>query len=144
MAFGWTLFVIPFLFVFSGTLLLKGDPLSIAIDATTAVAGVWLISAAVMGHALRPLGLVGRALYAATGIALLLPVGAFAAARWLNLAGAVAAVALIAWERARRHAEALPAADAVPPPTEEPGVAAPTDQRAALDRLGVRGSGDAE
>src|SRR5207244_6067816 len=32
MAFGWTLFVIPFLFVFSGTLLLKGDPLSIAVD----------------------------------------------------------------------------------------------------------------
>ena len=26
MAFGWTLFVIPFLFVFSGTLMLKGDP----------------------------------------------------------------------------------------------------------------------
>ena len=29
MAFGWTIFVIPFLFVFSGTLLLKGDPVLI-------------------------------------------------------------------------------------------------------------------
>jgi len=38
MAFGWTLFVIPFLFVFSGTLLLKGDPLSIAVDLSLAVA----------------------------------------------------------------------------------------------------------
>src|SRR5207249_1285567 len=46
MAFGWTLFVIPFLFVFSGTLLLKGDPLSIAVDLSLAVAGVWFISAA--------------------------------------------------------------------------------------------------
>ena len=30
MAFGWTIFVIPFLFVYSGTLLLKGDPIFIA------------------------------------------------------------------------------------------------------------------
>src|SRR5262249_26667982 len=50
MAFGWTIFVIPFLFVYSGTLLLKGDPLFIVFDFVTAVAGVWFISAAVMGY----------------------------------------------------------------------------------------------
>ena len=55
MAFGWTIFVIPFLFVYSGTLLLKGDPIFIAIDFVTAVAGVWFISAAVMGYSLRPI-----------------------------------------------------------------------------------------
>src|SRR4029079_4378437 len=32
MAFGWTLFVVPFLFVYSTTLLLRGPPLTIAID----------------------------------------------------------------------------------------------------------------
>ena len=55
MAFGWTLFVIPFLFVFSGTLLLKGDPVMIVVDCATAVAGIWFISAAVMGYSMRPL-----------------------------------------------------------------------------------------
>src|SRR5258708_15879053 len=61
MAFGWTLFVIPFLFVFSGTLLLKGDPLSIALDLVLAVAGAWFISPPMMGYALRPLGFLAPA-----------------------------------------------------------------------------------
>src|SRR5437879_10270638 len=60
MAFGWTLFVIPFLFVFSGTLLLKGDPLSIAVDVSLAIAGGWFISGAMMGYAARPLGFAAR------------------------------------------------------------------------------------
>ncbi len=142
MAFGWTLFVIPFLFVFSGTLLLKGDPVFIVIDSVTAVAGVWLISAAVMAYSVRPLGIVDRLVHGIVGICLLLPVGAFAAARWLNIAGAAAAVLMLLWERSHRRAPA-PAAEAAPPPAG-PSVAMPTDQRAALDRMGIRGSGDAE
>src|SRR5256885_2016681 len=39
MTFGWTIYIVPFLFVFSGTLLLKVDPLSIAVDLSLAVAG---------------------------------------------------------------------------------------------------------
>jgi TRAP transporter 4TM/12TM fusion protein len=141
MAFGWTIFVIPFLFVFSGTLLLKGDPVLIVIDVVTAIAGVWLISAAVMAYSVRPLGIVDRLVYGAIGIGLLLPVGAFAAARWLNLAGAVAGILLLLRERTRRRARS--AADA-PPASSGPTIAMPTDQRAALDRMGIRGSGDAE
>jgi TRAP-type uncharacterized transport system fused permease subunit len=144
MAFGWTLFVIPFLFVYSGTLLLRGDPVLIVLDFVTAVAGVWLISAAVMGYSVRPLKVFDRAIYGAIGICLLLPYGAFAQARWLNLIGAVAGVALLAWERSRRHATA-PAAVGLE--TAEPAAstpATPSDQRAMLDRLGIRGSGDAE
>src|SRR5207302_10230671 len=73
MAFGWTLFVIPFLFVFSGTLLLKGDPVAIVLDLVLAIAGVWFISAAMMGHALRPLGLTARVSYGMTGLCLFMP-----------------------------------------------------------------------
>src|SRR5258706_6717037 len=87
MAFGWTLFVIPFLFVFSGTLLLKGDPLSIALDLVLAVAGVWFISAAMMGYAMRPLGLAARVSFAVTGLCLFMPASAFGAGRWINVAG---------------------------------------------------------
>jgi TRAP-type uncharacterized transport system fused permease subunit len=93
MAFGWTLFVIPFIFVYSPTLLMKGDPLFIIIDSLTAVAGVWFISAAVMGYSLRAMGWIDRLPHAIVGVLLLMPAGAFAAARWLNIAGALMAVA---------------------------------------------------
>jgi len=100
MAFGWTLFVIPFLFVFSGTLLLKGDPLSIAVDLSLAVAGVWFISAAMMGYAARPLGFAARACHGVTGLCLFMPANAFGAGRWINAAGVGLAVALFAREKA--------------------------------------------
>src|SRR5258706_3124143 len=87
MAFGWTLFVIPFLFVFSGTLLLKGDALSIAVDLSLAIAGVWFISAAMMGYAARPLGLSARLAFAVTCLCLFMPAGAFGARRLINVAG---------------------------------------------------------
>jgi TRAP-type uncharacterized transport system fused permease subunit len=121
--------------------LLRGDPVLIVLDVVTAIAGVWLISAAVMAYSVRPLGIVDRLVYGAIGIGLLLPVGAFAAARWLNLAGAVAGILLLLWERTRRRA---PSAADAPPASSGPTIAMPTDQRAALDRMGVRGSGDAE
>lgn len=103
MAFGWTLFVIPFLFVFSGTLLLKGDPLSIAVDLSLAVAGVWFISAAMMGYAARPLGLVARVCHGVTGLCVFMPANAFGAGRWVNAAGAGLALALFVREKAVRR-----------------------------------------
>ncbi|HSA90051.1 MAG TPA: TRAP transporter fused permease subunit [Burkholderiales bacterium] len=102
MAVGWCVFVIPFLFVFSGTLLLKGDPWLIALDVATATAGVWLVSAASAGYAARPLGAPARLVYAAAGLALMLPAGAFAEARWFNVAGALVAIALLLLSR-RMH-----------------------------------------
>jgi TRAP transporter 4TM/12TM fusion protein len=103
MMLGWTVFLVPFLFVYSGTLLLVGHPLSIALDFATAVIAIWIISAAMMGYSVRPLGLLDRSAYFIAGACLMLPVGAFAAARWFNLAGAVIAVTLFVWERVRRQ-----------------------------------------
>jgi TRAP transporter 4TM/12TM fusion protein len=147
MAFGWTIFVIPFLFVYSGTLLMKGDPLFIVIDTLTAIIGVWLISAAVMGYSVRHLRPLDRLIYLITGICLLLPVGAFPEARWFNIVGAALAVGLFVWERWLRRAD-----QPAPPPTVAPtevtvsaGTAGPgTQQRAFLDRMGVRGTGEGE
>jgi len=108
MAFGWTLFVIPFLFAFSGTLLMKGDPVSIALDFLLACGGVWFISAAMMGYSARTLGWAARAYYAATGICIFMPSSAFGAGRWINAAGVLMAVALYVWEKStgRRQAPA--------------------------------------
>lgn len=103
MRFGWTVFVIPFLFVFSNTLLMNGDPILIVIDFVTAVAGVWLISAAMMGYATRELGVAGRLVCALVGLMLVVPIGAFAWARWFNVAGAVIAAGLFTMDRLRRE-----------------------------------------
>lgn len=104
MGFGWTVFVIPFLFVFSGTLLMQGSPMAIVVDSVTAVAGVWLISAAMMGYSLRPLSAGSRLYYGAAGLFLLIPLEALEAGRWINLAGICMAAALFFWERSRRVA----------------------------------------
>ena len=103
MAFGWTLFVIPFLFVFSGTLLLKGDAFSIGLDLALAIAGVWFISAAMMGYAARPLGLAARIVYCVAGVGIFWPANAFGAGRWINAAGVGLGLALIAWDRIIRR-----------------------------------------
>ena len=99
MTFGWTIYIVPFLFVFSDTLLMKGSPIAIAIDFVTALAGVWFVSAAFMGYAIRKLSFAQRWLYGLVGLCLMMPVGAFEAAKWFNLVGAVLAVAMIAYGR---------------------------------------------
>lgn len=107
MRFGWGVFVIPFLFVFSGTLLMQGDPILIAVDFVAAIVGVWIVSAAMTGYSVRYLGVMGRIYYGVTGLFLLIPLDAFGYGRWINLAGACMSVGLGFWERsARRRAMA--------------------------------------
>jgi TRAP transporter 4TM/12TM fusion protein len=113
MAFGWTAFLIPFLFVYSDALLMRGPAYEIALDFATAVVGVWLISAAIMAYSVRHLRIVDRALYFVAGFFLMLPVASFDGARWFNIAGAAMAILLFAWERMRNRAPA-PAAGSVP------------------------------
>jgi TRAP transporter 4TM/12TM fusion protein len=108
MAFGWTAFLVPFLFVYSDALLMRGPAYEIALDVTTAVVGVWLISAAIMGYSVRQLRIADRALYFIAGFFLMLPSQSFVGARWFNIAGAVIAVLILAWER-MRHRSAAPA-----------------------------------
>ncbi|MPZ58066.1 MAG: TRAP transporter fused permease subunit [Rhizobiales bacterium] len=95
MRFGWTAFVIPFMFVFSGTLLFKGDALHVGIDFVAAVAGVWAVSAAMMGQAFRPMAVVNRVLFAAAGVCLIVPFQAFTGGRMLNIVGAALLGALL-------------------------------------------------
>jgi TRAP transporter 4TM/12TM fusion protein len=95
MRFGWTAFVIPFLFVFSGTLLLRGSLLYIIIDVATAVGGIWFVSAAVIGYTTRIVGMFYRLICGVAGLALMVPIGSFAEGRYFNIAGACIAVILL-------------------------------------------------
>lgn len=97
MRFGWTAFVIPFLFVFSKTLLMRGNPIYILIDIATAISGIWFISAAMIGYTFKEIGMLKRIIFAIAGAFLLIPIGIFTGARYINIAGAFLG-ALLLWK----------------------------------------------
>ena len=100
---GWPAFVLPFLFVASPTLLLSGQPFDVAASVATAVAGVWLVSAAIGGFFLSELAPLKRALFGVCGLVLLIPTDAFARAGLVNLAAAVVGALLVTLEIRNRE-----------------------------------------
>ena len=97
--FAWTAYVVPFLFVFSPTLLLEHrNLLLVAIDVATAVGGVWLISMAMVGYMLRPLSPPMRAVLFVVGLMLLIPYKIAPGGHWTNGAGAILGIMLLAFE----------------------------------------------
>lgn len=98
MKFGWPAYVIPFLFVFSPTLLMIGDPGPVALAMVTAVAGVWLASIALVGFLYRPLPVVIRLLFAIGGLMLLVPASAFQGAVYTDVVGAILGGVACIWE----------------------------------------------
>ena len=86
--FGWTAYVVPFLFVLAPELLMEGSAFEILHTAATAVIGVWLVSAGFMGFFARPLGAVHRVLFMAAGFLLFFPAGGVSYGIWTDVAGA--------------------------------------------------------
>lgn len=87
MRFGWTAYVVPFLFVFSPSLLMVGSAVDIAQAITTAVAGVWLVSVGAIGHLNAPVGWPLRLGFVISGLMMLVPKGMFAGAWWTDAVG---------------------------------------------------------
>ncbi len=104
--FGWSAYVVPFLFVLSPSLLLTGSSGEVVLAVSTAIAGVWLVSIGVTGYLLRPLGPVWRTLFAAAGLALLVPASSFEGAIWSDAAGLAVGLFLVAREFAGARREA--------------------------------------
>ena len=99
MRFGWTAYVMPFLFVFSPSLLLQGDDhVALAVDVSTAVIGVWLVSSAMIGYFINALGLLLRSLAMVAGILLLIPQELATGFILTDIVGAALAVVLFASE----------------------------------------------
>jgi TRAP-type uncharacterized transport system fused permease subunit len=96
--FGWTAFVVPLLFVLSPQLLLQGEPWAVGLAAATAMAGVWLVSIAITGYYLRPLGVPVRLAFAVSGLLALVPAGAYPGAIYTDVAGMLAGLGLIGYE----------------------------------------------
>jgi TRAP transporter 4TM/12TM fusion protein len=110
MRFGWSAYIVPFLFVYSPAILLKGTLWDIVIVTATSLGGIGLICAAMTGYLSRLLNPPIRVAFAAAGIMLLLPHQASPLTLWVNGLGALLGIALVGHEiRARRHVSAAPA-----------------------------------
>jgi TRAP transporter 4TM/12TM fusion protein len=108
MRFGWSAYIIPFLFVSSPSLLLAGTPEAIVLAIVTAVMGVWLVSIGLAGYFVRKIPLALRGGFAAAGLLALIPAGAFPGALYTDIAGAAIGGLLILREviAVRGHAPA--------------------------------------
>jgi len=98
MRFGWSSYIVPFLFVYSPAILMRSSVLNIIIVTITAIAGIWLICAAMTGYFTRVLSWRIRAGFIVGGVLLLLPFEAAAINGWLNVAGAALGIALVIYE----------------------------------------------
>jgi len=96
--FGWMAYAVPVLFILSPTLLLIGEPASIALAIVTAIVGIWLVSMALAGYFIRPLPVPMRLILAVAGISALVPAGAFPGAELTDIAGTVVGLAAVAYE----------------------------------------------
>jgi TRAP transporter 4TM/12TM fusion protein len=110
MRFSWTAYIVPFLFVFSPSLLLQeGSWMETIVTVGTAVIGVWFVSAGMIGFGLRRIGPLLRIGSLLGGALLILPIGMAPWALAANLAGAALSAAILAIEFVGRRNAAGPA-----------------------------------
>jgi TRAP transporter 4TM/12TM fusion protein len=103
MRFGWAAYIVPFLFVYSPAILMKGSVFDIVVVTLSSLAGIWLICAGMTGFFTRVLPSGRRSAFTVSGILMLLPHQVSELMLWINIAGALAGAALVAHElRARR------------------------------------------
>jgi TRAP transporter 4TM/12TM fusion protein len=107
MRFGWASYIVPFLFVYSPALIMRGNALEIGLVMILSIAGIWFVCAAFTGYAMRVMGPPMRVAFGVAGILLLMPFQASTVNAWLNVLGVVLGVALLVYEfRARGEAPA--------------------------------------
>jgi TRAP transporter 4TM/12TM fusion protein len=101
-------YVVPFLFVFSPSLLLIGHWYEVALSVLTAVIGALLLGVGLVGYLFRAIGPVRRVLFFLAAAGLLIPIvpsGRFAALTWTaNAFGVALAAAMVATEWLARSA----------------------------------------
>tara|TARA_R110002020_G_scaffold26460_31_gene85576 strand:- start:108 stop:2060 length:1953 start_codon:yes stop_codon:yes gene_type:complete len=105
MRFGWVAYIVPFVFIYSPSLLMQGDLLHIVVSSATAAMGVTYVSAAMMGYFRSALTPAKRVVAVLVGACLLVPSDALPFGVALNVVTLAIAVLLMAAE-ARRPAEA--------------------------------------
>jgi TRAP transporter 4TM/12TM fusion protein len=106
MRFGWTSYIVPFLFVYSPALIMRSGPLETLAVVALSLTGIWFVCAAFTGYAMRVMGTPMRIGFGAAGFLLLLPFQASSVNLWLNVAGAVLGFTLLFSEYRGVHVRA--------------------------------------
>ncbi len=104
MRLGILAYIVPFLFLFSPSLLLMGSLGSILVSATTAIAGCFLLGCGLVGYLFRDLSAQMRVLMVLAGIGLLIPMQSrfFTITLLINVLGGILALVLILREWRQR------------------------------------------
>jgi len=113
---GWSTFILPFLFVLTPSLLMDGSWTEIALNFSRVTFGIWLGTVSAVGFSLARLNPMGRVLYGAVALAVVLPPEAFRGAIWINAAGITAAVILLMLDWLRQRTLRRQDAAAAPTP----------------------------
>ncbi len=111
----WCAYFIPFLFVYSPALIMRGSWFEIAIAFTDAMLGIFMGTLAVVGYFMAPIPFGYRLAYAVVAGMVLMPSNAFPGAGSVGMIGAVAALAAVAREVVRGRAPALSSKSSLPP-----------------------------
>ena len=98
MRLGWVAYVVPFMFVLSPTLLLKGEPVHIILNVFTAAAGVYIVSVALVGYFSRRLNIVYRIALALTGLAAMTPDTGFPFGGIISLGGVLVGLLILGYD----------------------------------------------
>ena len=108
MRLGWVAYIIPFMFVLSPTLLMKGDAVHIVLNILTASFGVYLISVAFADYFMRRLNWPVQLLMMLAGLMTIFPDSAIGVGGLIDAAGVVLGLLLLAYEyrSVRRIAQA--------------------------------------
>ena len=103
-------YVVPFLFVFSPSLLLIGHWWEVVLSIATAIIGAILLGVGLVGYLFRPVGVIKRILFLLAAAGLLIPIvhsGEFAALTWAsNGIGLALAILLVLVEWLARSSRA--------------------------------------
>ncbi len=102
MRFGWAAYIVPFLFVYSPAILMKGSVADIAMVTFTSLFGIWLICAAMTGYFTRVLPAASRACFVVAGVMMMLPHQASALMLWVNILGVALGIVLVFLEYRKR------------------------------------------
>jgi TRAP-type uncharacterized transport system fused permease subunit len=103
MRFGWASYIVPFLFVYSPALIMRGSFLEIAGVVALSITGIWFVCAGMTGYAFRVMTVPLRAGFVVAGVLLLMPFQASTINAWLNVAGLILGAGLVIYEvRGRR------------------------------------------
>jgi TRAP transporter 4TM/12TM fusion protein len=103
---GWAAYIVPFLFAVSPSLLMQGNPITIAWAVFTAALGIWMGTIGVVGYYSTPIPLPLRVLFVVAGLLLLIPADAFPGAIFTDVAGLALGAVLLGREVYRKRRQA--------------------------------------